>query len=111
MSHWFSRANVKFTHEIPVAVLMISGSPGQIRQVFYNLLDNALKFTGAGGQVNITAREEADTVEVKVEDTGKGYRRMNSSLYSKGFSGWMLPVHVMKGGEWGGLGCYRPRNC
>ena len=51
---------------------MISGSPGQIRQVFYNLLDNALKFTGAGGQVNITAREEADTVEVKVEDTGKG---------------------------------------
>lgn len=72
MSPWFDRANIKFSHDIPVAVLMISGAPGQIRQVFYNLLDNAIKYTNPGGKVSITAWEETDTVEVKVGDSGKG---------------------------------------
>lgn len=100
MSHWFSRANVKFTHEIPVAVLMISGSPGQIRQVFYNLLDNALKFTGPGGQVNITAWEEADTVEIKVEDTGKGIPMDEQKLIFERF----FRVDTARSRDEGGMG-------
>lgn len=72
MSPWFERAEVNFVHEVPLAVLMVSGSPGQIRQVFYNLLDNALKYTNEGGMVKFTAWEEDETIEVKVEDTGKG---------------------------------------
>lgn len=72
MSPWFEKANVKFNHDIPLALLTISGSPGQIRQVFYNLLDNALKYTPAGGEVKLEAWEEDEDIKVKVADTGKG---------------------------------------
>ena len=36
------------------------------------LADNARKFTGSGGTVTITAKEEPDFVEISVADTGKG---------------------------------------
>ena len=37
-----------------------------------NLLTNAVKFTGAGGSVVVTARRDGDAVEVTVRDTGIG---------------------------------------
>lgn len=37
-----------------------------------NLLDNALKFTPAGGRITLAARQEAGEVCVDVEDTGPG---------------------------------------
>jgi CheY-like chemotaxis protein len=41
--------------------------------VFWNLLTNAVKFTGQGGRVTVTARRVGDDeVEVAVSDTGEG---------------------------------------
>ncbi len=37
-----------------------------------NLVDNAIKFTEAGGKVQVTAAEACDGVEISVEDTGCG---------------------------------------
>jgi signal transduction histidine kinase/CheY-like chemotaxis protein len=46
----------------------------RIEQVLVNLVGNALKFTGRGGQVTVSARHisENDTIEVAVADTGIG---------------------------------------
>jgi signal transduction histidine kinase/CheY-like chemotaxis protein len=41
-------------------------------QVFQNLLDNALKFTPAGGQISLSARSKSDFVELQVVDNGIG---------------------------------------
>jgi signal transduction histidine kinase/DNA-binding response OmpR family regulator len=43
-------------------------------KIISNLLSNALKFTSAGGKVNITLNEQLDAggIEIKVCDTGKG---------------------------------------
>lgn len=41
-------------------------------QLFYNILDNALKYTPAGGTVQIRARVDRQDIVVEVEDTGIG---------------------------------------
>jgi signal transduction histidine kinase len=44
----------------------------RIRQVFANLMDNALKYTAGSGRVEIRCRREASNVEVTFRDTGIG---------------------------------------
>jgi signal transduction histidine kinase len=44
----------------------------KLKQVLFNLLTNALKFTDRGGHVAVTARGEADEVVVSVRDDGSG---------------------------------------
>lgn len=44
----------------------------RLEQVFNNLLDNAVKYTDAGGQVAVRARATDGHVEFRVEDSGRG---------------------------------------
>lgn len=44
----------------------------RLRQVAANLLDNAVKYTPAGGRVELSARREAAEVLLRVSDTGPG---------------------------------------
>lgn len=50
----------------------IAGEEGRLRQVFINLLDNAIKFTPAGGQVKVLLQVDPDRVTVRITDTGPG---------------------------------------
>jgi two-component system CheB/CheR fusion protein len=50
----------------------VRADPDRLRQVLWNLLNNAVKFTPAGGRVDISTRRTGDEVEVIVTDTGRG---------------------------------------
>jgi len=59
--------------EVDPAAAQVVADPPRIKQVLYNYLSNAIKFTSAGGRITIRARvEDADHVRIEVEDTGIG---------------------------------------
>lgn len=50
----------------------INGDIFQLRQVFRNLIGNAIKYTPNGGSVTISAKSSDGNFEVNIEDTGFG---------------------------------------
>ena len=44
----------------------------RLRQVFVNILDNALKYTGEGGTISVVASEENGYIRVAISDNGCG---------------------------------------
>jgi signal transduction histidine kinase len=54
--------------------LTISADTDRIRQVLGNLLDNAVKYTPAGGRVDVEAHQKEKQVMITIKDTGVGIR-------------------------------------
>ncbi len=54
------------------AGLILQADPLKLKKVLVNLLDNAVKFTLAGGEVIVEAEAEAGSVLLRVRDTGMG---------------------------------------
>jgi two-component system, NtrC family, sensor histidine kinase HydH len=52
--------------------LEVSGDPGQLRQVFVNLVTNAVQAASPAGEVKVRGALHGQAVEVAVEDTGPG---------------------------------------
>ncbi len=50
----------------------IRGNTHGLQRIIVNLLDNAIKYTPAGGTVSVSLREDKDHVDIVVQDTGIG---------------------------------------
>ena len=55
--------------------LIVDGDRTRLAQVLSNLLNNAAKFTPAGGTLTLDVRREGSDVEIRLTDTGIGIRR------------------------------------
>jgi CheY-like chemotaxis protein len=52
----------------------VSGDPGRLQQVVWNLMSNAVKFTPRNGRVQVRLERVSSHVEIVVSDTGVGIR-------------------------------------
>jgi PAS domain S-box-containing protein len=72
------RKQLDFTVELDPEVHELVLDPARLRQVLYNYVSNAIKFTPARGRVTVRARPEgAEHVRIEVEDTGIGIAEDN----------------------------------
>jgi signal transduction histidine kinase len=53
---------------------IVNGDETRLRQVIWNLLTNAVKFTPAGGLIEIYTESEQNEVRLTVRDSGRGMR-------------------------------------
>ena len=60
------------TYEENTSLSPVYGDRDRLRQVFVNIIDNALKYTESGGSITVSSREEDGFVRVTVSDTGCG---------------------------------------
>ncbi len=63
---------VRLTAQLPQDLPPLQADPDRMRQVFVNLLANALHYTPSGGEVTIEAGAEDGELYVSVADTGPG---------------------------------------
>jgi two-component system CheB/CheR fusion protein len=56
----------------PSEPLFVEGDPVRLEQVVWNLLNNSVKFTPAGGKINMRLAKENNQASLTVEDTGQG---------------------------------------
>jgi signal transduction histidine kinase len=58
--------------ELPDAPSLVRGVESKLQRVFSNLVENAIKFTPAGGRVAIRLAERGERVLAEITDTGLG---------------------------------------
>jgi len=66
------RRKVSLSLSVSPDLPSLGADRGQVRQVFVNLLENAVKFNREGGTVSVDGQIAGDMIEVRVVDTGLG---------------------------------------
>lgn len=62
----------------------VEGNEEMLRQVWINLLDNAIKFSPVGGQIEVRIKEAFDAISIKISDEGKGIApRAKARIFDK----------------------------
>ncbi len=66
------RCNIKFTVDLEKNIPMVYMDENRIKQVLINIIDNAFKFTPAGGEISLKVVMDMGDVVITVTDTGYG---------------------------------------
>ncbi|GLI53485.1 sensor histidine kinase [Thermodesulfovibrio yellowstonii] len=94
---------IKLDAEISQDVdIIVTADERKIKQVLFNLVSNAVKFTPEGGSVKIMAKRKEDMIEIAVEDTGIGIKKEDMERLFQPFS--QLETTYTKKYEGTGLG-------
>jgi CheY-like chemotaxis protein/anti-sigma regulatory factor (Ser/Thr protein kinase) len=64
--------DIRLTKAFDSQATPVSGDPGRLQQVVWNLVSNAVKFTPRGGQIEIALKRSESQIELSVTDDGQG---------------------------------------
>jgi PAS domain S-box-containing protein len=66
------RKGIEMTTDLAIPSGWLLGDPQRLQQVVLNLLSNAVRFTPAGGRIEVIVRQRDNTLCLQVQDTGEG---------------------------------------
>jgi len=75
IQHTVEGKKLRISTDISEAIPPFMADSRRLQQIVMNLLNNAVKFTPAGGSIAVRIRRYNDNVECIVSDTGKGIER------------------------------------
>jgi len=90
----------EFTSAVPAEPIMVLGDAGRLIQVFGNLLENASKYTPAGGVISMRVAVRPGAAAVSIADNGIG---ISAGVLPHVFGMFVRDAHASAGSE-GGLG-------
>jgi signal transduction histidine kinase len=98
-----NRYHINLQFECAGEIPQILGDANRLKQVLLNLLDNAVKYTPAGGKVKVSLWNESQSVILAVSDTGSGIPQADLPHIferffqgKKGGKGWGLGLPIVK---------------
>ena len=97
------RKKLKITSKIDDSISTIYADSVRLKQVAFNLIDNAVKYSKDGGKVSIIAKDLGKQISIEVSDSGVGIKPENiSQIFNKfakrqpGFKGTGLGLYISK---------------
>ncbi|MCD4807395.1 MAG: PAS domain-containing sensor histidine kinase [Methanococcoides sp.] len=81
-----SRKGITISTMIEPDVGIVEVDTGKLKQILYNLVGNAIKFSKEGGVITIKARVDRGSLEIEVEDSGIGIKEEDMVKLFKPFS-------------------------
>jgi signal transduction histidine kinase len=101
------KTNVELFLELPDFEIEVIADEGRLRQVFTNLLDNAVKFTENGHIIFGISQVTESNIRFKVEDTGMGIPKDKQNIIFDRFSQADETISAKHGGTGLGLAIVR----
>ena len=85
------REGIALVYQDQDQIAPVNGDASKLRQVFINVIDNAIKYSNSGGAVHVRVAVGAGQVEVVVQDTGIGIKpkdlpQIKTKFYKADFS-------------------------
>ncbi len=72
MENYFQEKHIKLHKEYETSMPQIFADPAQIKQVFFNILMNAVESMPDGGNLDVKIKTANESIEIDIIDTGKG---------------------------------------
>lgn len=67
-----SHKNITLNAQLPQILISIEGNKLHLSRMFFNIIQNAIKFTPAGGRIDIMVESAQDKIRVAITDNGPG---------------------------------------
>lgn len=68
------RENIRLFYDEPELFFPVTGDKNRLRQVFVNIIDNALKYSDSGDTVTVSIQKQGNFAVIGIADTGIGIR-------------------------------------
>ena len=79
------REGMTIRYDEPEESIPVIGDRNRLRQVFVNIIDNAIKYSDAGATIAIAVTHDDKTVRIAVTDTGCGIKAEDLPMVKKKF--------------------------